>query len=241
MSGQDKTLLIDIGNSRLKYVLLASGEPLLNINYCQDVSSLLPILQGANKVLLCSVGQTREVQELLALCEQCHTPYQRVFTTKKAFGIHCAYEAVTTLGVDRWMAILAARKISELPLAVIDLGTANTCDIVIADQHTGGWIAPGFELMRDSVIKNTAQVFGDNKTPMQLDLGQTTPDCVSFGCLASQNGFVQMAQEYLASRHQRYHLLITGGGQATLTLTASPNISLHENLVLEGLARFMDA
>jgi type III pantothenate kinase len=134
---------------------------------------------------------------------------------------------------------LAAREITPLPVAVGDVGTANTCDIVVNNKHLGGWISPGFSIMRESLLNNTQQVFTDTKMPKGLDIGTTTEDCVSFGCLASQTGLVMMAQQYLSHRYEDYLVLITGGAQNSLSLQNNKNIVFFPNLVLRGLFRLI--
>ena len=45
------------------------------------------------------------------------------------------------MGVDRWLAILGAAKLTDKPFAVIDAGTAVTVDFVADGQHLGGRLA----------------------------------------------------------------------------------------------------
>lgn len=234
-----KALLVDIGNSQIKYALVNDISDVSDVKYCQRPDNLTATISSANQVLVSSVGHMTQVTELQHLCKQLNKPCKIIKSEAETLGIQCAYEKFQTLGVDRWLAVLAAREITQLPVAVIDLGTANTCDIVINNQHHGGWIAPGFSVMRESLLINTQNVFADTYIPNNLDIGKSTEKCVSYGCLASQIGFVLMAEQYLNNRFKDYLVLVTGGGQKLLSLQNNKNILFFPNLVLRGLFRLI--
>ncbi|WP_299085044.1 type III pantothenate kinase [uncultured Paraglaciecola sp.] len=239
--GHYKALLVDIGNTQIKYALVNQSSDLGDVNFCQYPDDLISYIQSAEQLLVSSVGHSSLVATLVELCDQSNIACKVVETESKTLGIQCAYKQFETLGVDRWMAILAAREITPLPVAVIDLGTANTCDIVIDNRHIGGWISPGFSVMRESLLSNTQQVFADTRSPEFLKIGETTQDCVSYGCLASQTGFVLMAEQYLSQHYENYAILVTGGGQNSLGLQKNEKISLFPNLVLRGLSRLLES
>lgn len=239
MSDLFKALLIDIGNTQVKYALVNDISDLTEVSYCTHIGDLVSKINLANRVIVSSVGHVTQVTELQGLCGRFHKSCKVIKTQAVTLDIQCAYEKFQTLGVDRWLAILAARDITPLPVAVVDLGTANTCDIVVNNKHLGGWIGPGFSIMRESLLNNTQQVFADAKMPKVLGIGNTTEDCVSFGCLASQVGFVMMAEQYLSNQYDDYVVLITGGGQKLLSLRNNKKILFFPNLVLRGLFRLL--
>ncbi|MFT4809556.1 MAG: type III pantothenate kinase [Paraglaciecola sp.] len=234
-----KALLIDIGNTQIKYVMANDISDLSDVKRCPDFEDLISHISLVSEVLVSSVGHLSLLVELERLCERFNKPCKIIHTEAETLDIQCAYEKFQTLGVDRWLAILAAREITQLPVAVIDLGTANTCDIVVNNKHMGGWIAPGFSIMRESLLSNTQQVFADNSLPHILDIGDTTENCVSYGCLASQAGFVMIAEQYLNNKYEDYFVLVTGGGQHSLNLKDNKKILSFPNLVLRGLFRLI--
>jgi type III pantothenate kinase len=234
-----KALLVDIGNTQIKYALVNELSDLSDVKSCQHIKDLVAYSSSVKQVVVSSVGHATLVDELEAVCEQAKIPFKKINTEANTLGVQCAYEKFQTLGVDRWLAILAAREITQLPVAVLDLGTANTCDIVVNNNHLGGWISPGFSIMRESLLKNTQQVFADTKMPKMLNIGNTTEDCVSFGCLASQAGFVMMAEQYLSNQYDDFFVLVTGGGQISLDLAKNKKILFFPNLVLRGLFRLI--
>ena len=239
MSDLFKALLVDIGNTQIKYAFVNDVSDLANVGYCQYPKDLTSYIRAVSQVLVSSVGHLTLVAQLQRLCDDLNKPCKIINTEADTLGVFCAYEKFHTLGVDRWLAILAAREITELPVAIIDLGTANTCDIVINNNHIGGWISPGFSVMRESLLNNTQHVFADTNMPDILDIGNTTEDCVSYGCLASQTGFVIMAEQYLHNKYEDYFVLVTGGGQKSLSLQNNKKILFFPNLVLRGLFRLI--
>jgi type III pantothenate kinase len=234
-----RALLVDIGNTQIKYALVNDITDLTDVKYCLAAEDLTSSMRSVSQVVVSSVGHSSLVAELESLCKHFNKPCKVINTESETLGVQCAYKKYQTLGVDRWLAILAAHEITQLPLAVIDLGTANTCDIVINNKHMGGWISPGFSVMRESLLDNTQHVFADTRIPDNLHLGDTTEDCVSFGCLASQTGFVMMAEQYLINKYEDYFVLVTGGGQNTLSLQNNNKILFFPNLVLRGLFRLI--
>lgn len=233
------TLLIDIGNTRIKYVLANANEMAVDIHACDSPIELTEHIKKTQQIIVSSVGNPTYVEEIKMLCKKLRTACRLIETQAENFGIQCAYEHFKTLGVDRWLAILAARSITELPVAVLDLGTANTCDIVEGHQHMGGWIAPGLSVMRESLLNNTQQVFADDKKPMELVLGKNTQDCVSLGCLASHLGFITIAEQYMSAKYEHYRIVITGGAQNFSRKSKNSHHIFHSNLVLKGLSRFI--
>lgn len=239
MSDQSKYLLIDIGNSRIKFVRVNSANDDLNVEHCMSIEEIENVIALSHKVLVACVGKPDLVEKLNELCIKHQVSCQVMQTQPQEFGIECAYEHYQNLGVDRWLAIIAARTMTELPVAILDLGTANTCDIVIGNRHVGGWIAPGFSLMKQSLLSNTQKVFTDLSMPQEINMGQSTPECVNYGCLAALQGFVLTAENYLASSEENYEILVTGGDQNLLFSLKNSNLHYFSNLVLRGLQRFL--
>lgn len=232
MSGQPNRLLIDVGNSRIK---LAYANNVTQIYVCESIADLTHYLNEASEVWLSSVGKASQVQQLQTLTDSFSIPLHIAVTQKQAHGLDFAYEDMSTMGVDRWLAMIAASQETIKPVAVLSLGTANTCDVLYEGKHLGGWIAPGFSLMKDSLQTRTAQVFADSELPAELLLGDKTQKCVNFGCLAQQQGFVLMANNYLISQFKDYEIFVTGGASSLVEQLNLPKVTFFENLVLFGL------
>jgi type III pantothenate kinase len=105
-----------------------------------------------------------EVAEALAAWSEQAWSLSPWFATTQAvgFGVTNAYEAPQRLGVDRWVAMVAARTLTHDPCCVIDCGTATTVDALSdTGKHLGGVILPGSRLMRESLYRNTRQIPGE--------------------------------------------------------------------------------
>jgi len=80
-------------------------------------------------------------------------------TSASLAGVRCGYREPHRLGVDRWLAVVAAWQRTHHALAVISVGTAACADFVDADgRHAGGYIAPGLRLLVDVLDRRTAGV-----------------------------------------------------------------------------------
>ncbi|GAA0860184.1 type III pantothenate kinase [Aliiglaciecola litoralis] len=236
-SSTKNTLLLDVGNSRMKYAIKVSGAPLL-AKHCKDIEDIPELNNAIDKVVLGSVKNNELTQKTILACQQRGIEVVEVTTQSSEFEICCAYVHPENLGVDRWLAILAARLHTQLPVAVIDAGTALTCDLVVENRHLGGWIVPGFSMMREAVTSKADRVFGDSLRPTQLRLGTSTQECVNMGCLAALSGIVNEAHRLLSTHNQHYCIYICGGDSDLLASQVDHNVIIKPNLVLEGLGRF---
>ena len=70
MLDQPHNLLIDIGNSRIKYALACAGQNDFDIKHCEEIAELATVIQGVEKVLVASVGKALIIEELQTLCQQ---------------------------------------------------------------------------------------------------------------------------------------------------------------------------
>lgn len=112
------TLLVDIGNSRIKYAYLDNVGNLSQIWVVDDIESLYAMANEVFSIYLASVGQVEKTQSLIDWCSRYNRAVIRVQTQTEALGIKNAYENFQHLGVDRWLGIIAARQHTQLPCAV---------------------------------------------------------------------------------------------------------------------------
>ena len=84
---------------------------------------------------------------------------------REAAGVRNAYPEPRLLGVDRWLAAIAAYRLARGACCVADIGTAATLDGVAGDgQHLGGFIVPGPELMMRSLWRGTSDLASHTAT-----------------------------------------------------------------------------
>lgn len=245
MSEGSKWLLIDIGNTSIKYALAnANTDPEhLDVQRAENLNELTTFLAEVQHVALASV---REPENLSMFIDVLHIQGKQVHIaqTKKIQRIGAAhlknsYKTPENMGVDRWLAMIAgvyfAERLAQHNVLVVDAGTAITCDVVVGHLHKGGFIAPGLYMLKRALYQNTEKVFGTDDTPETIMLGKDTPECVDAGCLAQVQGIVKQAQEQMQNYAEKYLLLISGGDQRYLAnLQQNPKIYI-ENAVLSGL------
>jgi type III pantothenate kinase len=155
-----------------------------------------------------------------------------------AHGVINGYQQPEKLGVDRWLAILAARAQAAAGAVVVDCGSAITVDLLTSQgEHLGGYIAPGLRLMREALSANTTAIklgqigYPDNNFP-----GRNTVAAIKSAELAMISGLVEQAKAILHNYdHGDASLLITGGDGEWLRTMLDEGV-YHEDLVLDGLS-----
>ena len=254
VSEQDKSILfIDVGNSLAKYCCMRATEiqntELCDINpsleYFSETLTPVQLLPRVSHIYLSYVKAPEWLAALHQEAAQQNIPIVTATSAKHTRINHSilinGYNNVTNMGVDRWLAMIAAVGLfpQKSDFVVVDAGTAITCDVIFRHQHQGGWIAPGLKTLKTSLLSNTEQVFTNDKAQTQhtepIILGTDTPDCVEQGCLAQLNGMVNLACETLNDQTDDFIVLITGGDQIKLSFPRKNNIHYFANLVLIGL------
>lgn len=150
-------------------------------------------------------------------------------------GVTNAYgDKSGSLGVDRWLALLAVAG-SGQDVCVVDAGTAVTLDVLRADgQHLGGYILPGIAMMADSLVHGTGRVrFAIRAAGDSLGLGRDTAEAVTHGALAALVALIERVGGEDGRR-----LVLTGGDAARLSAHLSCPHVVEVDLLLQGLQRY---
>ena len=144
------------------------------------------------------------------------------------------------MGVDRWLAVLAAYGEWQQACLIVDCGSAVTVDMVDNDgRHRGGYIAPGIQLMRRALFRDTDAVKVAALTPgSQVDPADNTADAVNRGLLLMVVGLVTEAHRWLMTECKTpVAVVVTGGdGEPVGAMLASIEAHIRPDLVLDGLA-----
>ena len=234
--------LFDLGNSRLKCAPLGRdgrvGEVLAIAHdgraFAPDWSDGLPARIDAAYVASVAAPALR-VALLDALSARCGRI--GLASTQRAWaGLRIAYAQPARLGVDRFLALLAARARGGAWL-VAGVGTALTVDLVDAGgRHHGGRIAPSPALMREALQARAAQL------PAQggeyREFAADTSDALASGCIGAALGLLQRSQAEAAQACAGPVPLLLHGGGADALLPHLPGATHAPALVLEGLARW---
>ncbi|MGO4332193.1 type III pantothenate kinase [Cupriavidus sp. M-11] len=153
-------------------------------------------------------------------------------------GLVNGYRDPGQLGVDRWIGSIGARCYRPHgALLIVTAGTATTLDVVSAqDRFEGGLILPGLDLMLGALARNTAQLpaLGAGDAGLAAPWADNTRDAIAAGCLAAQAGAVERTWRALAERGP-VRCLLSGGARHILANALSMPFEMHDNLVLLGL------
>ena len=227
-------LEIDIGNTFTKW-RHSGGErgKLFTANF---TSAGFSEWQGLDvtEVKVASVGGEEVNGRIRACCAQLGFPEPRfAATTDSAAGVVNSYGDPSRMGVDRWLAMLAAYGYESGACCVVDCGSAITVDYLAANgEHIGGYIIPGLNLMQRGLLANTAEILVDQEIDdFDLSPGRHTSAAVTHGI---NFAFAALVEKIVAELNGA-SLYITGGDGALFHRLAGTG-SYKPDLVLDGLA-----
>lgn len=232
---------IDLGNTRIKWRETTAqygkspsrSMPLSHVTAEMD----LDLTTRPQRVRVASVRGPEAEAGFVLWCEHiCGVTPEFARSTRIAAGVRNGYEQPERLGVDRWLAILAAYNITRAAVVVIDLGTAITADAVHgAGQHLGGYICPGMRLMERSLQANTNLVcFSDIRQP-GMTPGINTESAISAGVLTAAVGFAQQSWASLSALSGATVAMLTGGDAGVVAPHLLFPAQVNNDLVLDGL------
>jgi type III pantothenate kinase len=248
------TVLVDIGNTRIKWATLENGglvrrgSAVHRDSLDAAVAAFAAALPAQPRIVAANVAGERVAERLRALAAaQRGASLDFVATSAERFGVRCGYAEPSRLGVDRWVAVVAAYHRARGAACAIDAGTAVTFDAVdAAGAHLGGLIFPGVGLLAAALDRNTSDIGSTVAAPAAargLDLlGRTTDAAVGraawLALAAALDRAVVTVERALGLRPVVY---LTGGDAENLLGWLETEAELRADLVLEGLALFAGA
>ena len=245
-------LVIDIGNTRLKWGLYDQAAPTANLLHhgavvLEEIDQLwdttwrhLPRPQAMLGCVVAGEAIKRRIEEHL---EQWQIAPRWLVASARAGGVINSYDHPHRLGADRWAALVGARHHARRhpggPAAalVIMVGTAVTIDALdTAGRFLGGAIMPGFGLMLRALETGTAGL----KVPMGVakEFPTNTSDALTSGGTDAIAGAIERSYRRLARREGAEPLLLMSGGAAPkLAMLADelPVLRMVDHLIFEGL------
>lgn len=250
-----KALLLDVGNSRLKWAVAENGELARTGHIAQQkirdqglgvLTKRLP--REVDAVIASNVAGPSYATRLAGLIHaHCDRDLHFVKTSREAFGVRNSYAQPRRMGVDRWVAMIGARAEFRAACVIVDAGTAVTIDAVDRHgQHAGGQILPGVALMANALHTATSDLplapsSKDASYSGMAMFASNTRDAIASGALNAVIGAVERAMRALRSNAYRPKLVLTGG-DASRILQALDGKPVHRpHLVLQGLLHMLSA
>jgi len=240
-------LELDCGNSWIKWRVLGSAD--FEVFFAGSVASgeqLLEVLLELPglKLLRCRLASvrsdavTRELIDLISsnFCIECVVARSIPCWA----GVTSGYFEPGKLGVDRWLAILAAFNQAAGACLVVDVGTAVTVDFVAVNgEHLGGYICPGLRLMSDQLVAHAQGIAGlrlGAGSLQDLSPGRTTDEAVARGAVLMLRGFVESQLQLAPALLGESFTFFLTGGDAELVGALSAEAHIVSDLVFVGLA-----
>ena len=244
-------LLLDLGNTRLKWALHEAALPTWRaqgvVEWGEDLATVLGVawsgFPDSTQVVAASVVDEARERRLATLVQQRFgTAPIWVRTPASACGVHNAYAEPQRLGVDRFLAMVAAHAAGRTPCVLASAGTALVLDALNAEgRHLGGLIAPGVQLMQRALLDATAQVRPQRAGEI-LEVADNTADAVTSGCWHAAAALVERFHAHMRPRLDGQPALVLDGGDAPLLagLLSLPVLMARDS-VLHGLALWANA
>lgn len=240
-------LLVDIGNTRLKWAIqsgdeLQPGRPTTydksNIRLTLD-QCWAPI-EPPERILASCVAAGTVCRSVENWINQ-HWKIEPAFlvSPEQANGVTNAYAQPGQLGSDRWAAMVEAYNRVSSAVCVVSCGTAITLDVIDdAGRHLGGFILPGFETMKSALADKTNVSLEIPLKVVPFRLGTTTQEGIQLGTIYSVSSFVSGTINWLKSTTSLSPAcILTGGDAEQLSAILEYPHTVNESLVLKGLAR----
>ncbi|MBD3635155.1 MAG: type III pantothenate kinase [Methylophaga sp.] len=242
-------LLVDIGNSRVKWATLDKSGLNDSHSFQRAKSGIKAALNKAWKnlseiqaVYVANVGGEKLAEQLSEWTQKNWDLTPKFVTSeKKRFGVSNAYDEPEKLGVDRWLSLIAARQHARQAQCVIDCGTAMTIDIVSkTGQHQGGMILPGLSLMRSSLAANTDALTEDLGEKEFNTLATNTFSAIHAGTLYSVSATLErIISDLKQTFNNQVRFIITGGDAEQLLPLLPDDLNHYPDIVLKGLAFYV--
>ncbi|MBI1732715.1 MAG: type III pantothenate kinase [Gammaproteobacteria bacterium] len=237
-------LLFDLGNSRAKWATWAeagyahAGSTANGgSDFADSIMRQLRPLAAPDRAVAANVAGPRAISAVREAAQSLwRLPVEELRPQGYQCGVRSAYSEPAQIGVDRWLAMLAAWNRFRRAVCVLDLGTAATADVVAADgRHLGGLIAPGFSMSQSLLLEQTAAIGAAGSNPGPV-FGRSTGDCVANGCLLSVIGLARSALELMERECGAGGVLVATGGEAPRILPYLPVPHNHvPTLVFDGM------
>jgi type III pantothenate kinase len=240
-------LLVDIGNTRVKWATCADGRlsPQQAATHADwtdaDWARLFAGVRGLQQVVAAGVAAAATRERLVRAAASSGVEDVRfVMTTAAAAGVRNAYRDPRLLGVDRWVAVIGAHHLYGA-CCIADVGTAATIDAVDASGlHLGGFIVPGPHMMVRALWSGTSDLAAHSAASRMNEatlFADNTRDAIERGCRVALAALIDRSVQETSQRTGvEPRLLLTGGAALeVLPYVQAPSVHVPD-LVLRGLA-----
>ncbi|MFO1322448.1 MAG: type III pantothenate kinase [Burkholderiales bacterium] len=241
----DPTLILHVGNSRMKWGLYGPrGWLAQGVIPNSEIGTLAlrdwqNLMRPARAIGVNASGEAARVRVESQLARW-RVAIQWLVAPDEGAGVVNRYRPPAQLGADRWALLIAARKRavgSELfppPCVVVNAGTVVTVDALDADGvFRGGLILPGPRLMLDAIAERTAAL---KIAPGRFhEFPTNTADALATGAVQAVCGAIEQMRAQLRQVDVVVKVYLTGGAAHEIAPHLTGPLEVVDNLVLEGV------
>ena len=224
-------LIIDIGNTLVKYAIFSSDEIVIIYKKNDvEISFMQELIQkhNVNDVIISSVRDKVDGDFGIK------TLYLNHLTP---LPITINYETPETLGNDRIANIVAASVLyPNKNILIIDAGTCITIDFIDQNkEYQGGRISPGIEMRYKSLHKYTSNLPKLTISNTAQQIGKDTNSSIVSGVEKGVVAEIETIIDDFKNENEDLFVILTGGDTFFFENTLKNSIFADQNLVLKGL------
>lgn len=251
------TLAVDIGNTSICLGVFECGERLvfrakLASDHRKSADEYAVLISGVFRMHGADLSTIERAVMLSVVPTLTHTVCEAlgVFGIKPLIvgsgvktGLCLRVDTPNLLGTDIVADTVAAMRIAEPPMIVIDLGTATTLTVINEKGELCGCvISPGVKLGQDALAENCALLPEVSLSAPPRVVGRNTADSVNSGIVLGTalmlDGFISRISREMGFEKPS---VIATGGLARLIVPLSENdIIVEPDLTLRGLAHISE-
>jgi type III pantothenate kinase len=239
-------LLVDVGNSRIKWVLATDSTwtpgspfPTHDTPLAAALDGHWSTLQRPEAVVVSNVAGPGIAENIDSwVGRHWGIPVHYARSEARHGPVINGYSNPEKLGVDRWLGLLGLQAGYALPACLVDCGTAITLDLLDGQaRHRGGLVAPGLTSMRRSLQASAHGLDVSEVSVVAAELGHDTAGCIQAGCLMASAGLIEKTLTQWPNDLNEPVKLVLAGGDANLIGThLSIPFLLNHDIVLRGLS-----
>ena len=152
-------------------------------------------------------------------------------------GLNIQMDDPASVGSDRIVIAVAALQEYRPPLALVDMGTATTIEIVDSgNTYLGGCIIPGVRVSAEALSSRASQLPGIQLDKPRRVIGKNTVECmrsgIMYGAAAMLDGMLDRIEEELG---KPVTVVVTGGMAQFIAPLCKREMKLERDLLLKGL------
>lgn len=244
-------LLVDVGNSRIKWVLATDSTwtpgspfPTHDTPLAAALDGHWSTLQRPEAVVVSNVagpGIAGNIDSWVSRHWDIPVHYAR---SEALHGpVFNGYSKPEQLGVDRWLGLLGLQAEYALPACLVDCGTAITLDLLDGQaRHRGGLIAPGLTTMQRALLTDAHGLGGSEVLSGAFELGHDTAGCMQAGCLMACAGLIEKTLTQLTEGlNEPVWPVLAGGDAERIGRQLSIPFELNVDIVLRGLSVWVES